>query len=669
MSARPSPAATADDRDAADLIDLADAGQILRRRWHHVVLAMLLGTAAAVAVVLWAPRRFDGAASIVVRSAPDAGSSLLGRLGLPAELAPAGLGGALKSPLETELQILESRAVLGAVSDSLGLQVRVLSPRGYAPSQLLRPARYDGAFRRKKITFERVADGYQVRGPGIEGVVTPARPLDTPVGRLTLAAGALPQKFTIQLLDREDALKRLAEQLDIGKAGGEVVAVGYGASDSLSAAQVPNAIVSAYLARRRTSDRTVNAYRADFLAAQLDSVNRQLADAEGALRGFQEGAGGVIDPELVGKIEYEGASRVRESLAANEVESAALDSLLTQVADGRASARQLAGYPTLLRSPAINEIVAQLARNEADRTRLMERRNPIDPEIVALDSSIKGLEQQLVPIGRAYAYSLERQRSELRSQTRAFDAAIARLPGAAQSYVRLQRDVRRLGTTSLALQSQLLDARLAAVGEGGETRPLDVATVPKKVSFPKPIPTLLAGFGGGLVGGVLLVLVAGFLSPRATGLEEVSRAAGLPAAALGRGSPMFLAVAHADEGLAVAPLHAGLDAAAVARWLTPARTNGVVHEPAFARRELARSLVGGGDGDAFLPDAGAGRSTNGSHGVDVLPPLSSPDGMAALGPGRRVALVVPDGASRREITDAVTAIRVRGAEPVAVVVA
>ncbi|MGZ8490949.1 MAG: GumC family protein [Gemmatirosa sp.] len=666
-----SPGAPADDREAADLIDLADAGQILRRRWHHVALAMVLGTAAAVAVLLWAPRRFDGAASIVVRSAPDAGSSLLGRLGLPAELAPAGLGGALKSPLETELQILSSRSVLGAVSDSLGLQVRVLSPRGYAPGQLLRPARYDGAFRRKKLTFARAAGGaYQVRGPGIEGVVTPTRPLVTPVGRIALADGVLPPEFTIQLLDREDALKRLAEQLDIGKAGGEVVAVGYGASDSLSAADVPNAIVRAYLARRRTSDRTVNAYRAEFLAAQLDSVGRQLADAEGALRGFQETAGGVIDPELVGKIEYEGASKVRESLAANEVESAALDSLLVQVADGRASARQLAGYPTLLRSPAINEIVAQLARNEADRTRLMERRNPIDPEIVALDSSIVGLEQQLVPIGRAYAYSLERQRSELRSQTRAFDAEIARLPGAAQSYVRLQRDVRRLGTTSLALQSQLLDARLAAVGEGGDTRPLDVASVPKRVSFPKPIPTLLAGFGGGLVGGVLIVLVAGFLSPRAPGLEEVSRAAGLPAAALGRGSPMFLAVARADEGLAVAPLRAGVDAAAVARWLMPARSNGVVHEPAFARRELARSLVGG-DGDSFLGDAGGGRheGANGAHGIDVLPPLSSPEGMAALGAGRRVALVVPDGAARREITDAVAAIRVRGAEPVAVVVA
>ena len=40
---------------------------------------------------------------------------------------------------------------------------------------------------------------------------------------------------------REDALRRLAEHASIAKAGGEVVGVGYGAPDSLSAAAVPNA--------------------------------------------------------------------------------------------------------------------------------------------------------------------------------------------------------------------------------------------------------------------------------------------------------------------------------------------------------------------------------------------------------------------------------------------
>ena len=247
---------------AADLIDLADAGRVLRRGWRTVLATALLGTLAAVAVLLWAPRQFVGAASVVVRSAAPPGASLLGRLGIPAELAPASVGDALSSPLETELQVVGSRAVVGGALDSLGLQVRVVAPRERAPWQLLRPVPRPGAFRRVTLTFERVGDVYRVRGRGVAVDVAPGRPGNTPYGPLVLADGALPDRFRVQLLDREDALRALDRRLDVAKAGGEVVRIGYAAPDSLSAAAVPNAIVAGYLARRRTTDRSVNEYRA-----------------------------------------------------------------------------------------------------------------------------------------------------------------------------------------------------------------------------------------------------------------------------------------------------------------------------------------------------------------------------------------------------------------------
>ena len=654
---------------SGDLIDLADAGRILRHRWRGVALVTLLGAALAAAVLLWAPRRFDGAASIVVRSASDASSSLLGRIGLPTDLAPAALGNAIKSPLETELQILESRAVLGAVIDSLGLQVRVISPRGAAPWQLLRPAVYPGAFRKRTLRFERTAGGYEVTGPDVRGTIAPGRPLVTPIGTLRLADGPLPGSFRVQLLDREDALRRLTERSSIEKAGGEVVLIGHGAGDSLSAAAVPNAIVATYLERRRTTDRSVNRYRAEFLEAQLDSVNLQLASSERALRAFQEGKGGVLDPELVGKLELEAASKVREQLAITDVEAIALDSLVRQVQEGRATARELAGYPSLLRSPAINEIVTQLARNEADRTRLLERYTPADPGIVSLTQSIEGLERQIEPLARTYAASLARQRREMRSQVAALDAEIARLPASAQAFVRLQREVKRLGQTSLVLQSQLLDARLATVGEGGETRQLDVATPPKRVAFPRPGITMAAGVGGGLVGGMILVLLVGFLSPRVSGPGDVTRVTGLPAAELGRGSAVFHALVRPDAGLAVVPISAAADGEAVARWLaiTPVRA-GVAAPYSLAGRAL--TPVGA---DARVQVVPADAADEHVHAVSevlvpsVLPPLATPEGAAAIARAERVVLAVPAGARRTELADVVEAVRLRGVEPVAVV--
>src|SRR5205823_4118288 len=146
-------------------------------------------------------------------------------------------------------------------------------------------------------------------------------------------------------------------------------------------AAVPNAIIDVYLQRRRTTDRGVNEHKAEFLAAKIDTTNRDLAAAERALRAYQEQSG-VVDPDVVGKLDLEGMSKVRESLAANEVEGRALEALLRDVDAGKATPRQLAAYPSLLRSPAINEILSQLAKLETDRTLLLDRRTPADPTAI-----------------------------------------------------------------------------------------------------------------------------------------------------------------------------------------------------------------------------------------------------------------------------------------------
>jgi uncharacterized protein involved in exopolysaccharide biosynthesis len=470
----------------ADVLDLAELARAVRAGWRTICATAVLGVAAAAAVLLWAPPRYEGAATVLLRSAQDAGGSLLGRLGVPAELAPGALGSAIKSPMETELAILASQSVLGAVSDSLGLQVRVLEPAARAPWTLLEPRAYAGSFRKLRLRFVRdgAVGAYRVTGRDLDARIAPGQPLVTSVGTLALAAGALPAQFEVQLLDREDALIRLAERVHVDKAGGELARVGYAAPDSLSAAAVPNAVVATYLERRRTTDRGVNQHRAEFLAAQVDSVARQLADAEQALRGFQERSG-VLDPELVGRIDLEGMSKVREQLLATQVESAALDQLLRQVAAGTRSARQLAAYPSFLRSGAVNELLAQLATLETERAALLERRTEADPEVIALGQRAADLERQLQPLGTAYAQSLARQRGELETQASRFERTLDALPASAQTFARREREVRRLAQTSLALQTQLLDARLAAIGEGGEVRQIDDALVPKRRAFPR----------------------------------------------------------------------------------------------------------------------------------------------------------------------------------------
>ena len=655
---------------ATDVIDFAEIAGALRRGRRLIAGAMLLGVAAAAGVLAFAPKRFAGGATVLLRSANEGGGSLLSRLGVPAELAPASLGSAMKSPMETELQLLGSNAVLGTVSDSLGLQVRVLSPAGVPPWRLLAPRSYPGAWKKVRLSFAKTGDGYQVTGRDVAGTIAPGRPLQTPYGTLTLATGALPPAFEIQLLDREDALERLGERVNVEKAGGEVARVGYAAPDSLSAMAVPNAVVATYLQRRKTTDRGTNQHRVEFLEAQVDSVGTQLVGAELALRRYQESSG-VVDPELVGKIDLEAASAVREQLAANQVESSALEQLLRQVGDGTMSARQLAAYPSFLKSAAINEMLGQLATLETELSALKERRTDVDPEVATMQRRVNELEQQLQPMGTAYAQSLARQRAVLEGQAGRFEASLGALPAQAQSFTRLAREVRRLGQTALALQTQLLDARLAAIGEGGEVRKVDDALVPKKPAFPKPSIVLPAGLLGGLLLGGLTALAAGFLSPRLNAPGEAGRLLGVPAALLGEGSPLFFALLSRHDQAVVVPLDDEALARDTVQWLGArapqdgARRLTATRERSFATLGPDGRVASSPGGDGYTAADG---NDGWTRGYSALPPLAtSPDVPSRLAPGTPVVLAVRAGTPRAAVEEAATALQVAGAELIACV--
>ena len=658
---------------ATDVIDFAEIAGALRRGRRLIAGATLLGLAAAAGVLAFAPKRFAGGATVLLRSANEGGCSLLSRLGVPAELAPASLGSAMKSPMETELQLLASNAVLGTVSDSLGLQVRVLEPAGVAPWRLLTPRSYPGAWKKVRLSFARAGgDGYTVTGRDVDGTIAPGRPLRTPYGTLTLAAGTLPPSFEIQLLDREDALERLGERVNVEKAGGEVARVGYAAPDSLSAMAVPNAVVATYLQRRRTTDRGTNQHRVEFLEAQVDSVGTQLVGAELALRRYQESSG-VVDPELVGKIDLEAASAVREQLAANQVESSALEQLLRQVGEGTMGARELAAYPSFLRSAAINEMLGQLATLETELSALKERRTDVDPEVATMQRRVDDLEQQLQPMGAAYAQSLARQRAVLEGQAGKFEASLGALPAQAQSFTRLAREVRRLGQTALALQTQLLDARLAAIGEGGEVRQVDQALVPKKPAFPRPSFVLPAGLLGGLLLGGLAALAAGFLSPRLNAAGEAGRLLGIPAARLGEGSPLFFALIARYDHAVVVPLDDDAVARDTVTWLSARAPQEGARRPAAAVRERSFATLGP-DGRGVAPGT-LGESYGEPDGDDAwrrgftaLSPLAtSPDVPSRLAPGTPVVLAIRAGTPRTAVEEAATALKVAGAELIACV--
>lgn len=556
----------------ADTVDVGELMRTVGRGWRTVLIGGLVGALVALAVIYFVPPRYRTVSTLLVRNAGDPTSSLLSRIGMSTDALGASgggggggaLGNVMKSPLETEVKLVGSRDVLGQVVDSLGLQAQVLSPRGTPIAQLVAPARYAGSFRKREITFARAADGrYRARGDGVDATLAPGRP--APIlpggGTVTLAAaGALPPTFTIEFDDREDAITALDDRLKVSKLAGELVEIVYSGRDSVTAAQVPNAIAAVYLARRRTVDRGINERRYEFLAVQSDSVARELAGAEGALRAQQE-ASGVFDPELTGRTAADALRAVEEQLVTVDAERQVIGDVVGQVERGEISPRRLAAFPSFLRSPAVNTLFTQVTQLETERRQRLETRTERDPSIITLGANIANLEGQLLPLGRTYAGSLDRQAAELRRERDLIQGRLGALPREAQGAVRRQRDVKMLSQTEGALQAQLIETRLAAISEGGQVRQVDAALPPKKIYFPRPRPTVAVGIVVGLLGGVLWAVFAGVLSTRVTSVDDAERATGLPAFAARAGS-MLMPGAGAWTGTVVL-VPVGASAAAV----------------------------------------------------------------------------------------------------------
>jgi uncharacterized protein involved in exopolysaccharide biosynthesis len=553
------------DAHGESTLDLVEIWRAIRRGWRLLLLWIAIGLGAGGAVELFWPRSFEGRASVLVRSQNDGGTGVLSRMGVPSEVTGGILGTAIKSPLETELQLLQSRSILGEASDSLGLQVRVLLPAGTPSARVVAPAPHEGSFTKRRYTFEREGERYRVRGTDVETTFRSGDIVKLPVASLRLR-DSLPTSFELEILDREDLLKRVLKQLAVQKAGGEVAALVFQWPDSVTAAAFPNTLVSLYLAQRKTVDKGINQRRYEFLTAQSDSLNRQLAQVGRTLRRQQEESG-VLDPEVSGKALLEAHFKLREQIEWFVGEQVALNQLIPQVASGRLDARQLAAYPTFLRSQGINDLLSQLVRLEAERVALQQQRTNEDPSVTARTEAIRVVEAQLLPLARTYGASLARQREQFELVRDSLDRMLDSLPGTTETSVALQRDLKRLTQTSLAVQGQRVEARLAAIGEGGEARQVDFAAPSKKPVFPTPVLALGVGSAAGLILGVIAALFSAFLGRFIRTPDDAERAAGVAAAWARPRSALLVGVPPAVREVLVAPLGRGANAGAVAALL------------------------------------------------------------------------------------------------------
>ena len=467
------------------VIDLRAVAGAVRQRALIVVLGVVVGGLSALGILLFATPRFDGHAMMLIRTTTTDPTSLVkDKLGALSELMPSnlGLGGGSEEELATELALLQSRAVVGAVVDSLRLEVVPRSPDRVPATVLVDSVRAIARFKPTKTSLVPGAN----KLPG--ATVWARRAAD------------------IKLFDREDAIDDVVSRLSVRKAGGGAIEISYRARDSVTAQEVPNLLTAIYMVRRKTVDRGLNQRRLEFLSAKADSVRGDLRRSADVLADVSKRSGSGAAPEIAARALAEETGALEAKLSEIRASEAALDSVVASTPGRTLDPRRLAGVPDLLRSPALNDLVAQIAKVETDRTLLLASRPETSPQAMALSHARDSLVAQLLPLATSYRQSLARQRASIERDLGALHAQLARLPGQAAVVAKEQAELARLTAMNVGMGAQVLSARLAALAEGGDVRLIDEAVSPRRVTFPRPIPTMLVGLVGGAVVGFAIAL-------------------------------------------------------------------------------------------------------------------------------------------------------------------
>jgi tyrosine-protein kinase Etk/Wzc len=341
-----------------------------------------------------------------------------------------------------------------------------------------------------------------------------------------------------------------------------------------------------------------------------------------------------------------------------QVEENALRALLAQADHGQLTSQDLAAYPAFTHGSTIAPFATQLSDLEVQRTRLLERRTEKDPEVLAIDRSIQLVSASIATMARTYLNSTAQQRREYQTRLDSLDRTLSSLPAANERVGRLQRDVLGFTALSTALEAQLVEARLGAIGEGGNVRQIDVAEQPRMPSFPQPFITLGIGTGGGLIIGFVAALFMNWFGRWLRDPLEIERLTGIAAERFHADAPLLVAGSGTKRTVLVIPLDPRAESRGVAERL--ARTAAARVSSVHIIDLTADGLAGNGNGHPGVDAARKidGLEAQGGNVIVQLPSLWSETTLAALRENRPVVLVAPPGpVDRNQLTTALDTLR------------
>lgn len=504
---------------------LRDLFQALVRRRVGILSWTLGAVASALIFTLLVPKTWESDASILLASDPTT----------PETPVIDALGWFARSgKIDTEMELLRSRRVVRPAVERLGLHATLTgggmrgSPTEVLPSLRVSQAAQPGTYRLLRDgPMWRLSDGES--GTALGGAM-PGDVISVPGIEFTAPEAPETADFELEIVRFAEAVEAVQEQIFVSRRAreGDLIGLRCEGGSPVAAHALCKEISEGYVRLRTDLQRAEASATADFLVSQADSLRARLRAAEDSLEAYST-ANRVVALSERASEETRRLAELQAQRQNIEAQRSALSGLITEIEAGSSGRyRELASFPAFLQNQAVTQLVTSLIELENRRAELALVRTETNPDLVAVNTRIVEVENQL----RQFAESYE---AGLGAQVQSYDRALATsgrrlssIPATQVAMARLERDASLLGDLYNLIETRRREAELAQAVDLPEVRILDEAVLPLDASAPSLPRNLALGLLLGLALGLAWALLREMADRSLRTPKDAERETGLP---------------------------------------------------------------------------------------------------------------------------------------------
>lgn len=329
-----------------------------------------------------------------------------------------------------------------------------------------------------------------------------------------------PSQATVE--DR--VLGSLTDRLSVYRVEGtHVIVIGFSSSDPQLAADVPNAVASAYVAGLEQARRLSNADATEWLEPEIDDLRNRVREAEGRVAEYRAGAGLLLGQNNT-VLPTQELAELSSELTRARAERSTAEARASAIRDGIASGMRVETIPEVLAAPMVQRLRERQIEVEAGIADLSASLLDNHPRMRALRAQLDETSRQLRAETQKVLAAADNEAAQARARESRLVVEVNRLKAASAQAggdeVELRALEREAAAQRALLESYLTRYREAAARADRNTLPADArviarASAPHQAYFPKVVPMVVAAFAGALLVIAVIVLLRELFSGRA----------------------------------------------------------------------------------------------------------------------------------------------------------